>query len=156
MKKNKGSKKARSGAARLSAVQTVYQMRFSDTGALEASRDFLGNYAGMDIGDEKLLEPDTELYGMIVRGVDARKDDLKSLMLDVLSDGSRGGAGKEIEPLLESIIYCGLFEIIANRETDAPVIISGYLEVTHAFYDKKEAGLVNAILDKTARNVRHN
>jgi len=80
MSKSKGSKKARLSAARLSAVQTVYQMRFGNHTALEASRDYLDNYAGMILEEEKLLEPDREMYSRIVQGVEARKDDLHDVL----------------------------------------------------------------------------
>ncbi|NCC22152.1 MAG: transcription antitermination protein NusB [Alphaproteobacteria bacterium] len=162
MKKNKpsGSKKARFSAARLAAVQTIYQMKTGDQDAKSAARDFLDHYAGMPVDGEIMLEPDPALYGKIVQGVDSRRSDLETILSASLAGGAEGGsvddAGpcKSLEPLLESIILCGLYEILAHHDIDAPVIISDYIYVTYAFYDRKEAGLVNAILDRSAGSLR--
>ncbi len=152
--KSKGSKKARSSAARLAAVQTVYQMRTSNQSALEAARVFLDHYAGMSIEGERLLEPDTELYSKIVQGVENRLDDLQTLLIQSMKNSDEdidSYKKRPIEPLLEAILLCGIFELMAHKEIDTPIIISDYLNVTHAFYEKSELGLVNALLDRLAR-----
>ena len=43
-----------------------------------------------------------------------------------------------------------------EKRTDIParVIVSEYVDVAHAFVDKTETGMVNAVLDKLARSTR--
>ena len=65
--------------------------------------------------------------------------------------------GKELnkhEPLLNAVFLCGAFELMVLQAIDFPVIISDYLHVTHAFFDKGEAKLVNALLDSIRQTVR--
>ena len=144
-------------AARLAAVQTVYQMRYGKQDALAAARDYLDNYAGMDVEGEPLLEPDESLYSSIVQGVFNRKDDLAKLLYDALKQGRQSKLSTEkqtIEFLLESIFLCGIYELLMHHDIDAPIIISDYVSVTQAFCENKESGLVNAVLDNVSHSVR--
>jgi N utilization substance protein B len=61
---------------------------------------------------------------------------------------------KSPEPLLQSILFCGLYELLAHHEAETAVIINDYVNIAHGFFEKKEAGLVNAILDRQAKNLR--
>lgn len=156
--KSKGSKKSRLTAARLAAVQTVYQMQTGEHSALVAARDFLDHYSGMILDGEIMLEPDSELYSSIVRGVEGRGNELREIMMSNIINSAHDVEDERkraVEPLLESIMLCGIFELMAHHDTDAPIIISDYLHVTHAFYEKKEAGLVNGVLDKISSALRH-
>jgi len=63
--------------------------------------------------------------------------------------------GKGIpEKLLQSILLCGIYEIMAHSDVDAPIIINDYVDVAHAFYDGGESKLVNAVLDRATKNLR--
>jgi len=152
----KGSKKARNGAARLAAAQTVFQMLTTGRSARAAAEDFLEHSAGMPVETEILLEPDRALYVAIVQGVEARRDVLDEILRSSLKIGEDADDKKEksIDVLMRSILLCGCFEILAHNEIDAPVIISDWLHVTRAFYEGRETGLVNAVLDGLAKTVR--
>lgn len=155
-RKAQGSKKARNGAARLAAAQTVFQMLSTGRNARTAAQDFLEHYAGMPTEDGPLLEPDRALYGAIVQGVEARRTDLDEILSASLKIGSDQVEKQErsIDLLMRAILLCGCYEILAHGEIDAPVIISDWLHVTRAFYEGGETGLVNAILDGLAKTVR--
>lgn len=146
---NKGSRKARSSAARLAAVQTVYRMVTEGGGAEQAAREFLDHYAGLSVDGQDLLPPEKTLYGFLVGGVEDRRADLETLLeKNLKKDGQEAeGASRNIDNLLKSILLCGAYELMANHEVDAPVIIADYLNVTHAFYQGREAALVNGVLD---------
>lgn len=149
-KKPKGSKKARCGAARLAAAQTVFLILSTGRNAEEAARDYLSHYAGMPTEDGAgLLEPDQELYVSIVRGIEARRADLEHILKRNISNEREA-----FDLLLKSILLCGCFEILAHRDIDAPVIISDWLHVTRAFYDGREVALVNAVLDAVKKIAR--
>ncbi len=61
---------------------------------------------------------------------------------------------KELEPLLKSILLCGVCELLEHQDIDAPLIINDYLNVTHAFYEQQQVNFVNGVLGKIASVVR--
>ncbi|MCB9978021.1 MAG: transcription antitermination factor NusB [Rhodospirillales bacterium] len=150
------SRRTQAGAARLAAVQTLYQMMASDCTVDDAARIYLDRFAGMDVDGEKLADPDRVLYTKIVRGVSERVADLQGLL-----DGHLTGPQQEedesrrrMDPLLRAILLCGLYEILVRTDTDLAVIVSEYLHVTRAFYDGNETALVNAVLDAAGKTLR--
>ena len=153
-----GSRRTQAGAARLAAVQTIYQMMASDCNARDAARIYLDRFAGMELDGETLAEPDRGLYTKIVSGVSERTDDLKALLAGHLTpSGTAEGEdspARRIDVLLRAILLCGLYEILARSETDLAVIVSEYLHVTRAFYDGRETSLVNAVLDAAGKTLR--
>ena len=152
----KPSKIARYSAARLAAVQTVYQIRAAGHTARSASNDYLEHYAKMPVEDDELVTPDKELYGKIVNGVETRLDDLQAMLGTYVQENRTNTETrrKKLDILLESLLLCGLYELMAHHELDPPVIISDYLHVTHAFYDQNESAIVNGILDRAAGALR--
>lgn len=144
--KQQGSRKARNTAARLAAVQALYQMRGNDQTASSVVREYIDFRLGEKIEGEAMVSPDKELFSALVTGVDNRRADLESMI--------EAAAGRKVEALLNCILLCGAYELLAHSEIDAPLIISDYLHVTDAFYDQSEKKLVNAILDKLANNLR--
>ncbi len=154
--RKKPSKIARFSAARLAAVQTVYQIRAAGHTASSASRDYFDHYAKMPEDEEELVTPDKELYAKIVNGVEPRLDELYALLGSYTQDNAEKAEAKrkKLDVLLESLLLCGLYELLAHHELDEPVIISDYLHVTHAFYDQNESALVNGILDRAAKALR--
>lgn len=151
------SRRAQAGAARLAAVQTIYQMMASECGVEDAARIYLDRFAGMDVDGEKLASPDRGLYTKIVRGVSERVADIQGLLDGHLTGPQQEedeSARRRMDPLLRAILLCGLYEILARTDTDLAVIVSEYLHVTRAFYDGKETALVNAVLDAAGKTLR--
>lgn len=148
--KKSGSKIARRNAARLFAAQAVYQMIANEESAKSVARDFLTNRVVERQREENLVSPDEPLFSMIVRGVGERKSDLEG----IVSGARTNEKTRKDDLLLQSILLCGAFELLANNEADAFVIISSYVYVAHAFFDQNEPKLVNAMLDRIAKNVR--
>lgn len=155
--KQTGSKIARLSAARLAAVQAVYQMKANDQTAGEIISEFKSHRLGKSLDGEQLIQPDGILFTSIIEGVSTREDDLSTLIeasMQTQEEGKSSNSAASVEPLLWSIMMCGAFELLAHHDIDVPIIISDYLEVTHAFYEGGEAKLVNAVLDRIAGNVR--
>jgi len=148
--KPKGSSKARSTAARLAAVQAVYQMLANDQGAKSVIAEYKDRRLGQPVEGDQLVTPDGVLFCAIVEGVEDRRPDLDM----ILSGSPEKGAPAAHEPLLRSVLLCGAYELMANHDTDAPVIINDYLDVTHAFFDQGESKLVNGTLDRVSKAVR--
>ncbi len=150
VKKTAGSAKAQKTAARLAAVQVLYQMRLNNQDSKSALRDFIDYRIGFKIDGNVFVPADVDLLQEIVSGVVERWADIDAIISKALADGKKG----EVETLLESILRAGTYELIANAKVDAPIIINDYLNVTTGFYEGKETSIVNAILDKVAKSVR--
>jgi N utilization substance protein B len=143
----KPSKKARLTAARLTAVQAVYQMALSDMSDKEAYQDYVERRMGKDQEGDDYVPADLELFSNILSGVSKNRDELRDMVLSALN-------GKKPEPLLQSIMFCGVYELMHHADIDAPVIINDYVNVAHGFYDQSQADLVNAVLDRQSKNLR--
>lgn len=150
VKKNEGSAKAQKIAARLAAVQVLYQMRLNNQDAKSAVREFMDCRIGFDLDGDLFVPADRELLQKIVMGVTERWTDIETIVSKALADGKKG----EVETLLESILRAGTYELLACGDVDAGIIINDYLNVTTGFYEGNESKIVNAILDKVAKSVR--
>lgn len=149
-----GSPVARATAARLAAVQAVYQMGLNDQTAAEVIAEFKLHRLGKPVDGEAMVLPDGTLFEDIVRGLSYRTDDAKGLLAGAL--GKRGVEGKSagVEPLLHAILLCGAYELMAHGMTDAPIIISDYVTITKSFYDDGAPQLANGVLDAISKAVR--
>lgn len=143
----KPSKNARLISARMTAVQSIYQMAISDVDARSAYQDYVENRMGKEQEGDNYVPANLELLSKIILGVDEKRDVIRDMVLGALN-------GQKPEPLLQAILFCGIYELIDNVDVDAPVIINDYVNVTHGFFDQSEADLINAILDRQAKNLR--
>jgi len=150
VKKSEGSAKAQKTAARLAAVQVLYQMRLNNQDARSAVREFIDHRIGFDLDGDRFVPADPGLLKEIVMGVTERWTEIETIVSKALADGKKGG----VETLLESILRAGTYELMAHGKVDAGIIINDYLNVTTGFYDGSEPKIVNAILDKVAKSVR--
>lgn len=142
---------AMKSAARLMAVQAVYQSFTDDKDMRLIAEEYLHFRSGMEVEGEKLVEPDRELFSAILRGVSERRDDLNEL---IAANHKREEGKATLEMLLQSILLCGAYELMANVKTDIGVIINDYVEVTNAFYEGGESKLINAVLDSISKTIR--
>jgi len=155
--KTEGSPKAQRSAGRLAAVQAVYQMIANEQRAASVLTDFKSHPPVNGQDGEAMITPDTALLSAITQGVETRRDDVEQLIAGTQkrrSSTGDEGAYAPNEPLLHSLLLCGAYELLAHHDTDAPVIISDYLEVAHAFFDQGESKLVNGVLDNISKGVR--
>lgn len=142
---------AKRSSARLMAVQAVYQSFTDDKDMRLIAGEYLHFHPKYPVDGEELVEPDAELFSAIVKGVAERRADLGEL---IDANHRRDAAKASLEPILQSVLLCGAYELMANVKTDAPVILNDYIEVTRAFYDGGEPKLINAILDSIAKTIR--
>ena len=149
--KPQGSKKAQAAAARLVAVQAVYQMLTNEQSASSVISEYKLHRLGKEIAGEDMVTPDGVLFETVVIGVFDRMNALEDA---VTAAFAKAGKSKPAEPLLNAILLCGAFELLAHLDIDAPLIVSDYLNVTHAFYEPGESKLVNAILDTIKKAIR--
>lgn len=150
-KKPQGSKKAQAATARLAAVQAVYQILTNDQSAQAVISEYKLHRLGKEEGCAEMVTPDGVLFQAVVEGVYERMNALEDMIGAAFQ---KAGKTKPSEPLLMAILLCGAYELLNHLDTDAPLIVSDYLNVTHAFYELGESKLVNAILDSVKSSIR--
>ncbi len=144
----KSSAKARRTAARLAAVQSLYQQELGDASAHSSVFDLL-NMRQAEFA-EALVEPDQELLKSIAEGVVGRLGQIDGLLQAALSDSR---PLERAEPVLRAILRAGVYELLSEGETPAGIIINDYVNVAHAFFEESEPKKVNAVLDAVARQL---
>ena len=144
-----GSAKARKSAARLFAVQALYQIVFDKKPVDAVLREFRDHRIGYEQDGDLIVPGDLDLFSKIVTGVEDRRPDLEHVINAALN-----GREKELEVLLYCILLAGTFELLEHQDIDGPIIISDYLNVTHAFFDQSETKLVNGVLDRLKKQFR--
>jgi N utilization substance protein B len=139
------------GAARLAAVQALYQMDLASTPLHEILAEFESHWIGREVEGEQYLPAEAAFFREVVGGVVAEQRKLDPLIDDALA---RGWPLKRIETVLRAILRAGAYELDKRSDIPARVIVSEYVDVAHAFVEKDETGLINAVLDQIARQLR--
>lgn len=146
----KSRSKARA-AARLAAVQALYQHEMEGTPVPGLLHEFHQHRLGAVIEEEEYAEADIAFFDDLVKGVTARRDEIDGHIAAKLSaDWSLDRLDKPMRQILRA----GAYELIARPDVPVGAVISEYLDVTDAFYDRREKGFVNGLLDALAKAVR--
>jgi N utilization substance protein B len=141
-----------SSAARLAAVQALYQIELGAGASEDALAMVLASGATLDESG-LFAEADPEIASIIVRGVSQPQ---MIERLDTMIDGAlaTGWSVARLEILMRAILRAGVFELLERPEVPLKVVINEYVEVAHAFFDRGEPGMINAVLDKLGRILR--
>ncbi len=150
---SKPSATARKKAARLMAVQAIYQMAVNKREPAFVIDEYIFLRKNMEIDGEQMVEPDESLFRDIVLGVSERLDDL-TLIVNANRPQKEEGQAHANEPLLMALMLCGTYELLAHQDIDFPIIISSYIEVAKAFFAGHEPSLINAMLDSVRKVTR--
>jgi transcription antitermination protein NusB len=146
-----GRKANRRGAARLAAVQALYQMDLAGSGLNEILAEFESHWLGREVEGEQYLPAEAAFFRELVRGVVSEQRRLDPLIDDALASG---WPLKRIETILRAVLRAGAYELDQKPDIPARVVVSEYVDVANAFVDKDETGMVNAVLDQLARTLR--
>ena len=138
-------------AARLAAVQALYQQEMEGTPLAPLLHEFHLHRLGATIEDETYAEAEVDFFNDVVKGVDARREEIDALITANLAEG---WAIERLDRPLRQILRAGAYELLARADIPTGSIINEYLDVAHAFYDKKEKGFVNGVLDAVAKTTR--
>ena len=140
------------GAARLAAVQALFQMDASGAGVMEIAAEYETHRLGKMIDGEQYLDADAAWFRGILAGVVKDQKKLDPIIHDALQED---WPLSRIDSTLRAILRAGVYELIERKDVPVAVVVSEYLDVTQAFYDDgDEPKLVNAVLDRVARQVR--
>ena len=147
------AKAAERSAARLAAVQALYQMEVSGKGVTDALAEFEAFWIGREIEGIAFKPAENAFFRDILAGV-VREQRPVDVKIDTAL--AAGWPLKRIEAVLRAILRAGAYELMFRKDVPARVAISEYVEIAHSFYSEDEPGLVNAVLDALARDVRGN
>ncbi len=139
------------GAARLAAVQALYQMDITSAGLSTILDEYETCRIGQEVDGEEYLDADRGWFRGIVSGVVADQKTLDPLIHKTLPDD---WPLARIHTLLRSVLRAGAFELVKRTDVPGRVIIAEYLDVAKAFFEEDEPRLVNGVLDSIAKEVR--
>ena len=138
------------GAARLAAVQALYQMDMGEISLEDTLANFTEYLLGKEIDGVQYLPADADFFRQIVAGVVAAQLDIDPMIdanLPVDWPVTR------IDATLRAILRAATFELLKRPDIPAKVVISEYMDIAHAFYDGDVPGLVNGVLDTLAKRI---
>ena len=148
----KAERKAnRRGAARLAAVQALYQMDLAGTGLNEILAQFESHWIGQEIEGNRYLPAEAAFFRDVVAGVVREQRKLDPLIDEALA---QSWPLKRIEAILRAVLRAGAYELDHRRDVPTRVVLSEYVDLAHAFVDRDETGMANAVLDQIARRLR--
>ena len=137
------------GAARLAAVQALYQMDVSGSGVLETAAEYETFRLGKEIDGEQYREADAAWFRAILSGVVGQQRTLDPIVRDALNED---WPLSRLDSTLRAILRAGAYEIINIKDLPPAVAISEYVDIARAFYeDGEEPRMVNAVLDRIAK-----
>jgi N utilization substance protein B len=142
--------KARS-AARLAAVQALYQRHMEDTPLARLLDEFHQHRLGHTIDDDEFAEAEVDFFDDLVRGAIARREEIDDLLTARLAEG---WTLARLDKTMLQILRAGTYELLARADVPVAAAISEWVDVAKAFFDDREAKFVNGVLDAVAKSVR--
>ena len=138
-------------AARLAAVQALYQQEMEGTATARLLHEFHEHRLGATIEGDTYADAEQSFFDDVVRGVEARRAEIDAAVTAKLA---KGWSLERLDRPMRAILRAGTYELIARPDVPMASVITEYVDVAHAFYDKKESGFVNGLLDAVAKGAR--
>jgi len=113
--------------------------------------EFHHHRLGATIEDVEYADAEVDFFDDLVKGVDARREELDALIESRLASG---WTLARLDKPMRQILRAGAYELVARIDVPTGSVISEYVDVAKAFYDKKEAAFVNGLLDGIAKDAR--
>ncbi|GAA0282551.1 transcription antitermination factor NusB [Alteraurantiacibacter aestuarii] len=148
---NKPARSTARSAARLAAVQALYQWHMEKTALARLLDEFHQHRLGKEIEDDQYVDAEVEFFDDVVRGYIARAEEVDALITAKLAEG---WTLARLDKTMLQILRCGAYELLARADVPKATAISEYVDVAHAFFDEREAKFVNGVLDAVSKQVR--
>jgi N utilization substance protein B len=145
------TKPMKKSAARLGAVQALYQMDLAQTPVNDVLAEFESHWLGQEVEGTQLPDADVKLFRAVVEGALSNQRQIDPLLDNALT---QGWPLKRVEAVLRAVLRAGLAELLSRPDVPARVVIAEYVNVAGAFLERDETGMVNAVLDSLARDLR--
>jgi len=139
------------GAARLAAVQALYQMDVAGSGLLEITAEYEAFRLGKEVDGAVYREVDPQWFRAILSGVVENQKVVDPAIHEALTDD---WPLSRLDTTLRAILRAGVYELMKREDVPVAVIVTEYVEIAKAFYGEDEPRLVNAVLDRVARQLR--
>ena len=139
------------GAARLAAVQALYQMDVAGSGLLEIAAEYETFRLGKEVDGAQYREADPRWFREILSGVVDYQKTIDPIINGALLDD---WPLSRIDYILRAILRASVFELVHYPQVDVAVIVNEYVDIAKAFYTEDEPRMVNAVLDRVSRRVR--
>ena len=138
-------------AARLAAVQALYQQQMEGTGTARLIDEFHQHRLGVSVDEEELADAEVDFFDDLVSGTIARKDEIDVVLVSKLAEG---WTLARLDKTMLQILRGGSYELMARADVPVAAAISEWVDVAKAFFDDREAKFVNGVLDAVAKDVR--
>jgi N utilization substance protein B len=138
-------------AARLAAVQALYQQEMEGTPTTRLIHEFHAHRLGATIGDVTYVDAEESFFDDLVSGTSARLAEIDELIAARLA---QGWSLTRLDKPMKALLRVGAYELLARADVPVATVISEYVDVAKAFYDKRETGFVNGLLDALAKAAR--
>ncbi|PLK26260.1 transcription antitermination factor NusB [Novosphingobium sp. TH158] len=138
-------------AARLAAVQALYQHAMEGTRLPRLLDEFHRHRLGAEIEDVQFADAEVAFFDDVVGGVIARHEEIDGLLQPRLAEG---WSLERLDKTMLQILRAATYELIARADVPTGSVISEYLDVAHAFFDARDAKFANGVLDAVAKAVR--
>jgi N utilization substance protein B len=138
-------------AARLAAVQALYQQEMEPTPLARLLHEFHHHRLGATIDGIEYADAEVAFFDDLVSGAEARAEELDGLIAAKLASG---WSLARLDKPMKAILRAGAYELVARADVPTATVIGEYVDVAKAFYDARETGFVNGLLDAIAREVR--
>ena len=149
------SKAQARSAARISAVQALYQNEMEATPLASLLDEFhrhrLGGEVDPDLDGVEYADAEVAFFDDLVKGVLARRDEIDALLTARLADG---WSLARLDRTMLQVLRAGAYELLARADVPVASAISEYVDVAHAFFEQRDAKFVNGLLDAVAKVVR--
>ncbi|KAA0970254.1 transcription antitermination factor NusB [Aureimonas fodinaquatilis] len=139
------------GAARLAAVQALYQMDVGGTSLLDTVAEHEAFRLGQEVDGDVYREADAAWFRDIVSGVVRAQKTIDPLIHSSLT---ADWPLARLDTTLRAILRAGTYEVTSRKDVPVAVIVSEYVDIAKAFYSEDEPRLVNAVLDRVSRRSR--
>ncbi len=138
-------------AARLAAVQALYQHQMESTAITRLLDEFHQHRIGQEVEGDEYADADVAFFDDVVRGTIARRDEIDAALTARLAEG---WSITRLDKTMLQILRAGTYELMARADVPKGASISEYVDVAKAFFDDREAKFVNGVLDAVAKDVR--
>lgn len=137
--------------ARLAAVQALFQLDVEETSTAKLLKEFHDHRLGEILDDVEYAEAEIDFFDDIVLGVGAEREALDALITERLADG---WTLARLDPTMLQILRAGSWELGHRPDVPTATVINEYIDVADAFFDEREKGFANGLLDAIARQLR--
>ena len=138
-------------AARLAAVQALYQHEMEPGAVAPLLHEFHNHRLGATIEEAEYAEADGDFFDDLVKGTLARANEIDTAIAAKLA---KGWTLARLDKPMKAILRAGTYELMARADVPVAAVITEYVDVAHAFYERRETGFVNGLLDAIAKEVR--